>query len=316
MQTVNTTFGQIPGDRLGRINVHDHIIIDGAGNPHIPEDFNHTDVRLITDELNAWKMAGGGAIIDSSPIGSGRNVLLLDQVSRAAGIPLIVSSGFHKSSYYPAEHWLFSASETKLSEILIDEYEKGVLLDDQHPDTSDRGQTKAGILKIGVDSQGITPWITKIISAIGSVVGKTDVNIMIHTEPGVPFEAFLKSLASHHIPPSKVMLCHMGKSLDTQLFERLAQAGYYLEFDEMVRPAPPLAQLARAILTLFEKGYGEHVLFAGDLARRSYWKCYGGQPGLAYLMTGMKSDLLALGFTPEMLDQIWIENPRRFLIQG
>ena len=315
MQTVNTTFGQIPGDRLGRVNVHDHIIIDGASNPRIPEDFNHTDIHLIAPELNAWKMAGGGAIIDSSPIGAGRNVLLLDQASRAAGVPLIVSSGFHKSSYYPADHWLFSASVTKLSKILIDECEKGVLLDDQHPDTSGRGQTKAGILKFGVDSQGITPWTTRIITAMAQVLTETEINVMIHTEPGVPFEMLMKHLADHQILSSKVMLCHMGKSLDNSLFEMLAQAGYYLEFDEMVRPAPSMELLARAILTLFDKGYGDHILFAGDLARRSYWQCYGGHPGLAYLMAGMKSDLTELGFTLKMLDQIWIENPRRYLLQ-
>jgi phosphotriesterase-related protein len=80
----------------------------------------------------------------------------------------------------------------------------------------------------------------------------------------------------------------------------------------MIRPVPPLEDLAKSILYLFEIGYGDSILFAGDLARRSYWSCYGGKPGLAYLVTGMDNNLRNIGFTQQMLEQIWIENPLRF----
>jgi len=91
-----------------------------------------------------------------------------------------------------------------------------------------------------------------------------------------------------------------------------ASSGYYLEFDEMVRPEPSRAELARAILSLFEQGFGDKVLFAGDYARRSYWSCYGGTPGLPYLVSELSGELIEAGFSRGMLDQIWIDNPRNY----
>jgi phosphotriesterase-related protein len=311
MRTVSTTSGEMDAAQLGAVNVHEHVILDGSGNPRIPEDFHHTDIAKIAPELAAWKAAGGGAIVDSSPIGAGRNIALLTQTSRDAGLPLIAATGFHKHSYYPGDHWAFSEPEETLHTILLDECTRGILLDDRSPFTSKRSEIKAGILKMGLDAQGVTPWLAKIIAATARTMEKTAVPCMFHTEPGVPFEALIKKLDQDHIPPHRTILCHMGKSLDPELHHMLAREGFYLEFDEMVRPAPPLPKLARAIRQLFDRGRGHSVLFAGDLARRSYWTCYGGTPGLPYLMTKLPRELSSFGFTREMLDEIWVKNPQR-----
>ena len=157
------------------------------------------------------------------------------------------------------------------------------------PFTSNRRtQVRAGILKFGVDALGITPLLGKIISAMGKTMETVDVNCMVHTEPGVPFVEVLRKLDENHIPPNRTIFCHMGKSLKSEHHRLLAGEGYYLEFDEMVRSSPPLSDLARAILQLIEGGFGQKILFAGDLARRSYWRCYGGKPGLEYLLAGTR----------------------------
>lgn len=81
----------------------------------------------------------------------------------------------------------------------------------------------------------------------------------------------------------------------------------------MVRPSPPLEQLSTAITELFNKGYGNSVLFAGDLARCAYWTCYGGKPGLKYLITELENEFINLGLSQEILDQIWIKNPQKLI---
>ena len=312
MKSINTTFGSLPINQLGAVDVHEHIIIDSSENSLIPEYFHHTDVEKIADELSDWKTAGGGVIIDSSPIGAGRNIQLLEETSQKASLPVIACSGFHKLSYYSKEHWLFTESEVQIYKLLIDECQKGVLIDDLHPNTSNRSHIKAGMLKIGVDLDGISPIYSKILSATAKTMDETGINCMIHTEPGVPFTKVVQAIKRNHIKPNKVIFCHMGKSLDFELHQRLAREGFYLEFDEMVRSSPPFTQLALAILNLYKQGYGQSILFAGDLARRSYWTCYGGKPGLPYLLTRMHDDLKNLGFTQSMLEEIWVKNPQRF----
>jgi len=312
MGSINTTLGKLNINKLGCVDVHEHIIIDGSGNENIPNDFIHIESNQIAADLSAWKDAGGGSIIDSSPIGAGRNITLLEKTSQIANLPLIVSSGFHKLSYYSKEHWLFTKSEEQIYKILFEECTEGVLINDQRPDSSNRSAIKAGILKFGVDADGITPVISKILSAVGKAIDEAGVNCMVHTEPGVPFKDIVLNLNKNHIPPHNVIFCHMGKSLDPQLHQMLAKEGYYLEFDEMVRSNPPLLTLAYALLDLFNTGYGGSILFAGDLARRSYWTCFGGKPGLQYLMTGLHDALSTLGFTDQMLENIWVKNPQQF----
>ncbi len=310
MKQINTTLGRIDIDRLGKVDIHDHIILDGSKNETIPEDFHHIDVDLISREVAAWKAAGGGAIVDSSPIGAGRNIELLNETSVHSQVPFIVTSGFHKLSYYEKDHWLNSASETEIAEILFAECEEGVLLNDSRPHQSKRSTTKANMLKIGVDAEGISPLGSKLLNAVAKTGNLLGIPLMIHTEPGVPFDTLVDTLESIKFDPNRVIICHMGKSLDLELHRALAGRGYYLEFDEMVRPSPSLPKLASTIRSLFDEGFGGAVLFAGDLARRGYWSCYGGSPGLPFLITSLDEFLLDLGISQEILDKIWIENPQ------
>lgn len=311
MKQVNTTLGPISLNQLGKVNVHEHVIIDRTNNENIPEDFHHTDVNLVATDLAGWREAGGGAIIDSSPIGAGRNVPLLMEVSRSSRVPIIISTGFHKLSYYPEDHWVFSASEDEIFEVLTRDCTQGLIIDDDRPLQPGQHEVKAHMLKIGVDSSGVTPTMRKIIPAVGQVSKNTGIPCMVHTEPGVPFAEVIEFLEQVKVPAEQVMICHMGKSLDEKLYVELAQHGYFLEFDEMIRSAPPLDSLASAIQHLFDQGYGSAVLFAGDLARRSYWTCYGGKPGLKYLITQLENNLVNAGLTRDMLDQIWIDNPKK-----
>jgi phosphotriesterase-related protein len=306
---ISTTLGPISPYSLGKVNVHDHIILDGTQNPRVPEDFHHVDVDLISSEVALWKKAGGGAIVDSSPIGAGRNVELLNETSRLSQVPFIVSSGFHKLSYYANNHWLYTSTEEEIASILFAECVDGVLIDDSYPYQSRRSSTKANMLKLGVDALGINPVQSKLINAVVKTSNQLDIPLMIHTEPGVPFKDLMETLAKINADPGRIIICHMGKSLDLPLHRTLTEQGYYLEFDEMVRPHPPLRDLANIILSLFDGGNGNSILFAGDLARRGYWSCYGGQPGLVFLITSLEKELRRLGFSKEMLHQIWTDNP-------
>ena len=136
---------------------------------------------------------------------------------------------------------------------------------------------------------------------------------MIHTEAGVPFNDVIDWIERHAVRPENYLFCHMGKSLDRDLHLSLANNGYYLEYDSIIRPAPSLRDLSEVILELFDRGYGNKVLFAGDFARRSYWKCFGGQPGLKFLISGLNKDLIKLGFSEKMIGKIWVDNPRDWL---
>ena len=59
-------------------------------------------------------------------------------------------------------------------------------------------------------------------------------------------------------------------------------------------------------------GLGHHLLLGNDLARRSYFRAYGGGPGLDFVLTKYVPRLRhELG--DAWVDQILVHNPRRFL---
>jgi predicted metal-dependent phosphotriesterase family hydrolase len=55
---------------------------------------------------------------------------------------------------------------------------------------------------------------------------------------------------------------------------------------------------------MFELSLGNHILLGGDNARRSYWKAYGGGPGVAYLLRSFLPRLKREGFTEEQVQQL------------
>ena len=311
MRTIPTTLGHVESTKLGKVNSHDHIILDGSKNKHIPEDFHHTDIALIAAELKEWFDAGGGAIIDCSPLGAGRNITLLEETSKKSGVPIIASSGFHKTNYYNKDHWIYSTSTDELIKIVDKECTEGLLFHPEDPAKPERSGITAGILKLGVGAEGFTPIIKNLFVVIADVMKRRTIPAMIHTERGVHFRELISLCKYIGMPPDKTIICHMGKSFDRNLHTLLAEEGFFLEFDEMVRPDPLLSDLADEIRFLFDLGYSNQILFAGDLARRSYWKCYQGGPGLSYLITDLSQKLISLGITRKMLNQIWEINPRK-----
>jgi len=93
MREVQTTLGELKSRELGRVDVHEHIIIEGETIERIHPEFIHGDAELIVTEAESWKKAGGGVLIDCSPIGAGpRDGLMIALTKRAASGELVASN--------------------------------------------------------------------------------------------------------------------------------------------------------------------------------------------------------------------------------
>ena len=99
------------------------------------------------------------------------------------------------------------------------------------------------------------------------------------------------------------------------MHEQWAKRGAFLQYDTPGRikyqPEHLVIDLMRR---MFDAGLGQNILLGGDMARRSYWKAYGGGPGFDYLLTTFTQRLTDEGFTKHELDIIWRHNPKRWLV--
>jgi len=311
---IETTIGSIPIERMGRVNAHEHVITDGGLTVIKEPDFKLDSVEKAIEEVNRWKTAGGGLLMDTMPTGAGRNVDKLIAVSQGTGIPILVATGFHKTMYYLPDHWQHSYPEETIAELLLAECMEGVDRNNYNGPVVNRSAVQAGVLKIATDYQFIAPVTQKIIRAAGRVHRACQVPILVHSEMGTMADELLNLLDAAGVPLNRVVISHIDRNPDFYLHCELARRGAFLQYDTPGRikyqPEHIVIDLMRR---LFDAGLGSQIVLGGDMARRSYWKAYGGGPGLDYLLTHFTPRLRREGFTESEIEQLWEKNPACWL---
>jgi len=314
---VETTLGAIPADKLGRVNAHDHVIIDGGLTTVKEPDFRLGSLKKAVEEIGRWKEAGGGAIVDTMPFGCGRNVRKLIAVSEATGVPIVVPTGFQKASYYLPDHWQHRYDEATIADLLTAECVEGVDEEGYDGPVVRRSRVKAGLIKVAGDYQVVKPTTRKLIRAAGRAHGATGVPVLVHTESGTAADTLLDLLKDAGVPPHRVILSHIDRNPDLDLHERLAGRGAFLQYDTPGRiKYQPETVVVGLMRRMIDAGHGGNLLLGGDLARRSYWKSYGGGPGFDYLLTSFTERLRREGFSEEELRAVWQVNPLRWILPG
>jgi phosphotriesterase-related protein len=315
--TVETTLGPIATEQLGWINAHDHVIMDGGYTVVKTPDFKLDSVEKSIEEIGYWQKAGGGVVVDAQPFGAGRNARKLIEVSKATGLPIVVPTGFQSKEFYLPDHWQYKYDEDTIAELLYQECAEGVDLNGYESPIVVRSTVKAGFIKVAADYQLVSNHTRAHIRAAGKVHARLGTPMLVHTDMGTAADIILDCMEAAGIPPSSVMLCHMDRNADFYVHKQLAARGAYLQYDTPGRIKYQPERLVIGLMRdLFNAGLGDHILLGGDMARRSYWKAYGGGPGFDYLLTRFTPRLRDEGFTEAELETIWHHNPARWLTSG
>ena len=314
MKMIETSLGALPLDQLGtRINAHDHLFLDsGPGGVNVP-DFLLDDVDKTTAEIERWAAAGGGAIVDTMPT-TGRNVDKCVEVSRRTAVPIIMSTGFHKGAYYWPDHWRYLYDEDQMVALVHDEITVGIERSNYRGPVVNRSPIKAAVMKVAGEYNRVTANMQKLIRVVGRVHQQTGTPIYAHTEHGTAANDILDLLEESGVPLERVLVCHLDRNPDLFLHKQIAARGAFLEYDTPSRfkyqPENIVIDLMRGMI---DAGYGDRLMLGGDMARRSYLKAYGGGPGFEYLLTSFTPRLEQEGFSTHELQQIWHDNPLRWL---
>lgn len=314
MANVNTTLGPVAADSLGCVNAHEHIILEGGLTTVTEPDFRLDSVEKSVQELRLWQAAGGGALLDAQPFGCGRNVDKLVAVSQATGIPIVVSTGFQHRKFYLPDHWQYRYPDEVIYDLLLAECLEGVDSNGYDGPLVRRSPVRAGAIKVAADYNYVGANMRRLIAVVGKVHQRTGLPVFAHTETGTACDELLDCLESAGVAPARVMISHIDRNPDPWLHKRLAARGAYLQYDTPSRTKYlPDSTVAGLMRTLIDAGHGERLLLGGDTARRSYWRAYGGGPGLDYLLAVFTPRLRDEGFTDAELELIWCANPARWL---
>ncbi|QEV73551.1 phosphotriesterase [Streptomyces chartreusis] len=295
MSAVRTVLGDVRPEELGVCDAHDHLFLSS---PQLPgQELN--DASAARAELDAFRAAGGSAVVQWTPYGMGRRAADLPSLSRAAGVHLVCATGLHQAPHYTPE--LLDEVRGKLADVFVSELTVGI----------GTSGVRAGIVKVAGGFHALDAHARWTMTAAAGAHHATDTPIAVHLEAGTGALDVLDLLCGElGVPPHRVILGHLNRSPDLVLHREAAASGCWLAFDGPSRAHHATDwRMPDAVLALAEAGFGHRLLLGGDTVVAGARSVDGG-PGMPYLLRRVRPRLAsALG--EELVERVLVDNPGR-----
>jgi 5-phospho-D-xylono-1,4-lactonase len=305
---IRTVLGDIAPADLGVCYAHEHLIIDASFTTLATPDFLIDSVENGIAELRQFHADGGRAMIDSMPCDCGRNVKKLAAISQQSGVHIVCPTGLHLAKYYDPGHWGNFYTEDELASLFIAEIETGIDAHDCNGPLVARTSHRAGLIKIATGNVA-TARQEKVFAAAAQAHRHTGAPILTHTEQGELGIYQVENLRAHGVDLRHVVLSHLDRKPDLAYHREILASGVRVEYDSAFRwksgAGNPTLELVKTLLPEFPG----QIMLGMDAARRSYWRSYGGSPGLSFLLTDFSDQLHAAGLTEAQLHEIFDTTP-------
>ena len=351
---VQTVLGKVDSHLLGPTMMHEHILVDVTSIFEPPQTasakfraydsirldnlswirrnyFQHHgnlllgDIPAAIDEMRLLREWGGGAVVDVSTPGIGRDPVGLARVSRSSGVHIIMATGFYVAHTHPSH--ILNKTEEQLADIMRSEILSGVQLTTEgHDDWLERREEtsiKAGIIKVGC-TWPLEDREKRVLAAAVQIQRECGVAITTHTgrDQESPLEV-AKFLVDAGADMSRVVLGHVGLRVqDMRILWELADLGCYLQFDLFGTESsfyastpfdmPSDAQRLDRIVKLLEGDTASRLLISQDICTKHRTSKYGGH-GYYHILENVVPFMRKKGISDEVIKQIIVENPARLL---
>ncbi len=303
-RTVTTISGEISGEALGIVDYHEHLYFDAPSwLLREDRDFKLDNVDSSAEELRFWSAAGGNTIVEMTAIDFGRNIREVIRVAQQVPeVNVIAITGYNKP--YFCDRAILLQDEQEMVDGCIRDIQVGI----------DGTDVRAGIMKGGSGYNTFQEPDQKLMRIAAKVQVQTGVPVITHTEAGTMGFEQVTFLADHSVSPDRVCLSHMDRNPDFWEHKRIAEMGAFLGYDCPGKAKYGPDQLRVDLLKrMIEAGLGGQILIGNDLGRPSYWRSYGGGPGLDFVLTRFVPRLRDEGVSEEAIRDLLVNNPRRFL---
>lgn len=302
MSFVRTVTGDVSPDSLGLVYAHEHLVIRGEFTERAFPDFVLADLNAICQEVLRLRELGVGTMVDAMPLDSGRAADDLVVISERTGMNVVGPTGLHLRMYYPPDHWYDTISEADLTSRFIDEIQVGMV------DLGVRSLAKAGVIKVAGSLDRLTDVERRNFRAAGAAQRVTGCPILTHTEQGTAALEQIRLLQDSGADLTHVVLSHLDRNGDLGYHHEVLETGVRLEFDSAFRwGAKP--NLTKSLILNLAPEFPNQITLGMDAARPSYWRSFGGKPGLDYLLTTLGPELIAEGLDPALWTNMMSTNP-------
>jgi phosphotriesterase-related protein len=315
MPTVETVNGPVEADQLGRTLIHEHFrTTDEATRfqfPHLYDEDAEWDAAIA--DANAVKGHGIQTVVEPSAMFLQRDARFSKRVADESGLQIVLATGVYTYDHLPQP--LKNRDEDALAEIFVHDIEQGM-----------QGTgIKAAFLKCAADAEGVGENVTKVHRAVARASLRTGRPIMAHSHPasGTGLEQ-MRIFEEEGVDPAKVQIAHTGDTDDLDYIEKLLERGPWIGLDRYgLDIFLPTDKRNATTLALLERGYAERMFLSQDFCSTIDWFPPEVQQQLKenvvpnWSMTFLFEEVIPYlkenGMTDEQLDQMMVENPKRWL---
>lgn len=353
---VQTTAGPLAPTALGPTTMHEHIqtvngetwrrrILQAA--PNSPNDIydeplsllnrgrlqlNFTaqranltldDDEVATAELRELAQAGGRSVLDATGIGLRGDPRRIAAVAAAAGVNVILSTGFYYSDFWPEANRESTVEE--ITALLIRELTEGI---------ADTG-IKAGHIKCGVNK--LDDRERRMLLAAAAASQQTGAPVTVHPG-GSDGRELARILIDAGLKPERIVLAHgdafivesdlkrlitdpAAWNVSVDYHRELADLGVTVSFDcfghAWAQPELGLViendwQRLSAVISLVRAGYARQLVLGTDVFLPMLTR-HGGGYGYRHLFRTIIPLLQTAGVAQSDIDQMTTRNPMRLL---
>ena len=313
MPAINTVLGPVEAADLGYTLSHEHVGTNAAGLRHTYPEFIDR-AGIIEQSTAALKEAyaeGLRTIVDVSTFDLGRDIGMIAQVARQSGVNIVVATGNHLAVPRP----FGDVSPDVIAPMYVREIEEGI---------EDSG-VKAAVIKVASDRGGITPPQEVVLRAAARAHLQTGAPISTHTwSPDRVGEQQVAILEEEGADLNRVYIGHSNDDTDLDYLLGLLNKGVWLGLDRYpggrVPGTPDWEQRTEVAKKLMDAGYTHRIMLSHDYsvpkarhgAEVQEERRRANPDGYNFISRMVLPRLRELGATEGDIQQIMVENPRRF----
>ncbi len=261
----NTVLGPVPVDRLGVVAIHEALlsVVPGAQYAYDIVIDRAEIFETLAKRLRAFKEAGGGTIVDATGMFHGRDVPLLEALSRATGVHIVASTGMgpeeNLGGYFltpqtnPPTPW----PAEKFAELFGNEATEGMVV----PRVERRGA--AGLIVTTGTRGRLTPTDESLFQ--GSARAGLATGVAVAFLPGADPVAELELMLAEGIDPARVSVRGLDRREFAGAAGAIAARGANVALDSVGQDGDAYlsdAERADVVAQLVAAGHRDRVLLS------------------------------------------------------
>lgn len=316
--TINTVNGPADTADFGVTLMHEHLLSLDMQMVHAYADWYDKEqmMRDFCDSIARVKAHGVQTFVDQTPINLGRDIHLLREAAERADIRILCATGL----YFMEEPFIMrDVDPRRIAFFLMRDICDGI----------QGTRYRAALVKCATDKyRGESDVNRAMVRGCGMAARQTGVPIATHTQSKLHHGLYQQQvLLEEGVEPHKICIGHTFDCLEEDYVCRLMDAGSYVGCDQIgIVHRATTQQYADFVAKLIHmgRGYEKQIFLSHDASMVSDYayefsprlrdreKNTAAAGGYDELFANMLPMLLERGVSPEQIDTMLVENPRRF----